>query len=198
MAITAELFPRSILTSQKWWDLLTPHTQRKVLLESQALTEAMVDLGMSRLRVGEHLWNIREELEPMRVFTKYLGLFKTFRKTAAYEYINHYADVKKKLPDNLVRTALAKGYELRDLQVMDQHPPPRMMNTQQQVKYLEHVTQLAKEQRRLPAQATAAEPPTYEVLLEEAVAYCARRLAQVDADEAENWVRQLALRLLAG
>ena len=142
-----ELIPRSEITANAWWGKLSPSEQRTVLLETQALSEEMVKFGMSRIAIGEHLVVLRDILEPKRIFTAYLRRFKSFSKSSAYRYIEEFLEIKDRLPEVVLRTAMARGYKTIDLKMVDKNPPPKTQNTNKIVAWLDGTKKSSRKKR---------------------------------------------------
>lgn len=166
-----ELVTRESVTNTNWWEVLSPQEQRTVLIETQALTEDMVTFGMSRLGIGEHLFNIREILEPKRVFTAFLRTHFRKSKATAYRIIEDFLYTKERVPEIVLRTAIARGYDIIDAEIIEKMPPPKTQDRVKIVKYLEKVDAVRKEEK------AAAPEPEYdpETLMREAFNFIAMR-----------------------
>jgi hypothetical protein len=172
-----ELVTRASVAQTDWWSALEPAEQRTVLIEAQALVEEMVKFGLARLAIGEHLANLQAILEPKRIFQKFLKSHFRQSKATAYRYIERYQYVKDRIPDLVLRTAIAHGYDIIDAQIeiMDKMPPPKTQDRAKIVKYLEKLEAASKEGK-------AAEPlPEYdeETLLREAFNFVLTRLRRL-------------------
>jgi len=163
-----------------------------MLLETQALTEEMVKFGMSRLAIGEHLLRIRGVLEPKRKFVSYLRTQCRFSKATAYRYIETYIKVKDNIPDLVLRTAIARGYDIIDLTIVEHLPPPNTQNRTKIIKYLERIEEARKVER-----SNSATEPDYAVdpdaLIREALNAVANRFDRLPTDVRvrRRWIEKL-------
>jgi hypothetical protein len=146
-----ELVSRESLAKENWWLKLEAKEQRVVLVETQALTEALVTYGMSRLAVGEHLNNLQAVLAPKKMFGKFLKTQCRFSVATAHRYIDSYLKTKDRIPEAILRTAIARGYDVIDAKVVDKLPPPKTEDREKIVTYLEKVESARKEARQITA-----------------------------------------------
>lgn len=110
------------------WDSLEKEEQDVVTAETSALDKALRDEGNARIAVGEHLYNIREVLEPKRVWNKFLLSITRFSRATAYRYISVYTAAKNLLPEPVMQAAMLRGMNRIDLDAVRELPPPRSSN----------------------------------------------------------------------
>jgi len=190
-----ELVTRSSFTNTDWWGVLTAPEQRTVLIETQALTEEMVKYGMSRLAIGERLLNLRDILEPKRKFVNFLNTQCRFSRATAYRYINTYLSIKDRVPEVVLRTAIARGFDLTNAALVERMPPPKTHDRTKIVKYLEKMEKYRKEER-----STAAEPEyDPDLLMREALNFVAMRFNRLPLNNRarREWLEQLMGMLLS-
>ena len=184
-----ELVTRASVTNTDWWGVLTASEQRRVLIETQALTEEMVKYGMSRLAIGERLLNIRDVLEPKRKFVNFLNTQCRFSRATAYRYINTYLSVKDRVPELVLRTAIARGFDITNAALVEKMPPPTTHDRTKIVKYLEKVEEYRREER-----STAADPEyDPDTLMRETLNFVSMRFSRLalSAKQREEWLEQL-------
>lgn len=150
-----ELLTRSSLSSESWWDVLTPAEQRTMLIETQHLSEALCAFSMSRMAIGEHLLRIRDILQPKRKFKPFLRSHcNSFTVATAYRWIDVYVATKDSVPELVLQTAIARGYDIVDLEMVKRMPPPR---TQDKAKIVAYLNRL-KEARTAERVASTEQP----------------------------------------
>ncbi len=184
-----ELVTRSSVTNTDWWGVLTASEQRTVMIETQALTEEMVKYGMSRLAIGERLLNLREILEPKRKFVNFLNTQCRFSRATAYRYINTYLSVKDRVPEVVLRTAIARGFDITNAALVEKMPPPKTHDRTKIVKYLEKMEEYRREER-----STAAEPEyDPDLLMREALNFVSMRFSRLPLNNRARgeWLEQL-------
>jgi hypothetical protein len=186
-----ELVTRASVVSTDWWRVLSASEQRSMLIETQALTEEMVKFGMSRLAIGEHLLNIRGVLEPKRKFVNFLKTQCRFSKATAYRYIETYMRVRDNVPDLVLRTAIARGYDVIDMTIIERLPPPKTQDRTKIVKYLERIEEARRNER-----STSQEPEfsyNSDTLMREAFNFVSMRFGRLPDDKKirTRWVGQL-------
>lgn len=160
-----ELISRSEIALESWWEKLSPAEQRTVLIETQALSEEMVNFGMARLAIGQHLVALRDILEPKRIFTKYISRFPSFTVSSAYRWMDIYEDTKAALPEAVLRAALARGYDVIDLKLVEKNPPPKTANRVQIMQYLNGIHEKSKKEK-IKAASVEVEYDEYTLLRE--------------------------------
>jgi hypothetical protein len=177
--------------STDWWSVLSASEQRAMLIETQALTEEMVKFGMSRLAIGEHLLNIRSVLEPKRKFVNFLKTQCRFSKATAYRYIETYMRVRDNVPDLVLRTAIARGYDVIDMTIIEKLPPPKTQDRTKIVKYLERIEEVRRSERSTSQEPEAAYDS--DTLMREALNFVSIRFGRLPNDKKlrSRWVGRL-------
>lgn len=193
------------LATLSWWEKLNPQEQTEVQNETNQLIQAMVNYGYSRLAIGEHLSKVRAILEPHSLFGKYLKNFR-FSVTTAYRYISGYENVQNRLPQNILKLAMAKGYdiigtsEVKPLGVytdaVNQLPPPPHANDTQAETWLEQVEQVRKTIKsgnRAEGAQVISIPQDPDVLLKECYKFVSIRYKKLPINHKTRaaWVRSL-------
>jgi len=190
-----ELVTRSSFTNMDWWGVLTASEQRTVLIETQALTEEMVKYGMSRLAIGERLLNLRDILEPKRKFVNFLNTQCRFSRATAYRYINTYLSIKDRVPEVVLRTAIARGFDITDAALVEKMPPPKTHDRKKIVRYLEKIEECRREERSMAAE------PEYDpdLLMREALNFVSMRFGRLPLNKQARgeWLEQLVGMLLS-
>lgn len=105
------LVPIESLTALSGWEKLPASEQKAVEKETQALAYSMLEVGYSRLAVGEHLTNLQTILEPKRMFSKFLKIHR-FNRSTAYIHIAAYKNAKSTLPPAVLKVAMARGFKM--------------------------------------------------------------------------------------
>ncbi len=142
-----ELVTRASVVSKDWWNVLSASEQLSMLIGPPALTEEMVKFGMSRLAIGERLLNIRGVLEPNRNFINFLKTQCRFSKADVYRYIETYMRVRDNVPDLVLRTAIARGYDVIDMTIIVRRPPPKAQDRTKIVKDPERIEEARRKER---------------------------------------------------
>jgi hypothetical protein len=189
-----ELVPRSSLTQMKWWNVLTPSEQRTVLLETQGFVEHRVRCGLSRLEMGKHLQALRDILEPKRIFTKFVKTQCNFSVATAYRFISDYEQISERVPEPVLRTAIARGYDVLDPEIIKKLPPPKTEDRNKIVKYLEKV-EIARKEEKANAPDPEYDP---ELLMREAFNFVIMRFNRLPNDTRgrNKWLKVLIGMLL--
>lgn len=143
--------PSHDLTTIEGWNDLDKSEQVTVKTEVTNLDKALIAAGTARLRVGEHLYNIREVLEPKRLFTQFLNCCTTFSKASAYRYIDMYTAARNVLPETVMNRVMLRGMDRINLEAVRQMPPPRTTNVTKIDDYLSKI-----ERHREPANVQEA------------------------------------------
>src|SRR6266496_1014598 len=146
--------PVTALQSLAWWDKLNDDEKNSVIAASQRLGEALVTFGTSRLAIGEHLTRLQAVLEPHNLFQRFLKNFH-FSKRTAYRYIAGYNNAKNRLPENVLKAAMARGFnivgesEIKPLGIytraVEKLPPPVNPTPTQAVTWLEQVDEVRRQ-----------------------------------------------------
>jgi len=133
--VTIELAKRASVISTDWWKVLTASEERSMLIETQAY-RADGQLRHVATAIGEHLRDIPNVLEPRRKFVAFLEMQCRFSKATAYRYVETYVKVRGNIPDLVLRTAIARGYDVIDMTLIVPLPPPNTQDHTKIVKYL--------------------------------------------------------------
>lgn len=175
-----ELVSRESLSKEKWWGKLEASEQRSVLLETQALTEELVKHEMSRLGMGKHLKNLRSVLEPKKIFVKYVKsrYGDQFSIATAYRWIEIYENTEDKVPDVVLSTAIAHGYDVISTGMMEKMktiPQPKTQDRVKIVHYLEKVKAAQKASETEERSVTAFPEYDLEVMKKELINFAGLR-----------------------
>lgn len=125
------------------WDKLNDDEKTVVKTETTELSEAVIQMGRSRLGIGQHLLMLREILEPKRMFVAYIKNFR-FSRATAYRYIDQYKGVSEKLPTPIMDIAIAKGYQNISSKAVAEILPPKTENEDKIIEYLDAVEKMKK------------------------------------------------------
>lgn len=147
-----ELVPRSALTTTKWWSKLNAGEQRLVLLETQSFVEHRVRCGLSRLAMGKHLLAIKEVLDHKGLWTAFLKSQCNFSRATAFRYIAEYQRTAERLPEIILRVAIATGYDTIDAKTVEKLPPPKTTDRAKIVTYLKKLSTAASDRRKRTAE----------------------------------------------
>lgn len=193
-------------TALDWWAKLEPGEQAEVAKEGQAIAGELVQFGRSKLAIGEHLAKVQAVLEPKRLFGRFLKEFH-FKSKTAYRYIAGWRNAQERLPEPVLRLAMAQGVNLigdseeRPLGVyteaVSQLPPPSGANTDEVRVWLTKIEQVRLEKK--PVRSVKDIPQTPGVLLKEAYSVVADRFQQLpnNSRSRANWVRELVGMILS-
>lgn len=127
------------LPSIEGWDALEPSEQATVKAETISLDKALIAAGNARIVVGEHLFNIREVLDPKRMFTKFLTTL-SFSRASAYRYIDTYTAAKTLLPEAVLKQAMLRGADHISVKKVEASPPPQTTNVVTINEYLDTIS----------------------------------------------------------
>lgn len=135
-----------------------------------AIKEDMQAFATSALRLGMHLQQAHERLNPLSLFVPFLNHIPGFSTATAYRYMGAYQNAQKLLPEAIVRQALASGMDIisyqkdkpfgRYQEVVKRLPPPKDPTPDQAIKWLEEVDyeyKAAKQKTRKEAKLPSAE-----------------------------------------
>lgn len=190
-----------------WYKKLNTDEQGAVLNEGQQLGQSLLQFGRSRLAVGEHLTKLSNILEPHKAFEKFLKHFH-FSKRTAYRYIRGYQNAKARLPEAVLRAAMARGVQIvgesetRPLGVYTEAvaalPLPKEATDAQATTYLDQLEAVRKQTRteiRMPTMFVG--DPS--MLMKEALRFVSVRYKHLPSAKRtrEAWVKQLIGMLLA-
>jgi hypothetical protein len=187
--MSQQLVPIEALTNLSGWDKLPASEQKEVQRETQALAHSILDVGHSRLAVGQHLTSLKAILEPKRMFSKYLKIYRLNRSTA-YQHIAAYKNAKSTLPEAVLNVAMARGYNMlgnsedRPLGVYTDAvkalPPPKTENVIEIETWLGKVEEKRKKIRPVSGRLAVAESP--ETLMKECYRFFAVRFNRLPAN----------------
>lgn len=213
--LTTAITPASVgsITESTLWEKLktklNEDEQKLVQEETRSLAVAMVQLGTSRLSIGEHLVRLQGVLEPHNLFGRYLKNFN-FSKRTAYRYIKGFQNAKALLPAKVLEVAMARGVniigetEAKPLGIytaaVAKLPIPTNANEQQAVTYLDQLENVRKQDRSTSDQLFAvAVPQDPTTLLKECYRFVALRYRRLpnNSRQRANWIRSLVGMLLA-
>lgn len=196
----------SALSSLSGWERLESHDQKAVQAETKALAEALIGFGFSKLSVGEHLTKIREVLEPKRMFISFLRRFN-FSQRTAYRYIQGYENARQRLPEPVLKAAMARGYNVIGhtddkplgayTDAIKRLPPPRTQDPAKISVYLDEVEEARRRsgQRRAKREKQAETEMVYDsdVLLKECYRFIDSRFKRLPHTKKVRsaWVERL-------
>lgn len=156
MADVKSIVPTASFTELSWWGKLNQEEQSVVLSEGQQLASALLQFGYSRMAIGEHLSRLQGVLEPHNLFTRFLKNFH-FSKRTAYRYIAGFQNAKQRLPETVLKAAMARGVniigdsEIKPLGVytdaVAKLPPPSNASEVQANTWLDQIEQVRKDTR---------------------------------------------------
>lgn len=207
------IVPASTFTALPWWNKLSKDEQTAVQTTGQELATSLLQYGQSRLAIGEKLSKLRDVLEPHNFFGKFLRNFH-FSKRTAYRYIRGYENAKARLPEAILKGAMARGFamigetEQKPLGIYTDAvamlPPPPNPTQEQANAWLDAVD---KARKTAPESGTVAPrgevvppvPQSPDVLLKEAYRFVHSRYRKLPtAGKArQTWVHKLIGMVLA-
>jgi len=145
------------LSKLTWWNELSPSEQAEVEDQSKNLAIARVMEGQSRLRMGLHLSTLKDILEPHGVYQKFIKRYFNFSLKTSYRYINGYNNAKARLPENVLKAAMARGMQIvgdtreKPLGIytapVKKLPPPVEATEEQANQYLDQLEAVRRQQR---------------------------------------------------
>lgn len=208
------LVPAAMFSSMPGWDKLNADEQTVVQTEGVALAQALLVNGASRLAIGEHLTNLQGTLEPHNLFGRFLRSFK-FSKRTAYRFISGFKNAKARLPEPILKAAMARGINLLGdndqkplgiyTEAAKRLPPPQNPDPTQVNAWLDSVEQVRKDvkQEAADAEGTDAfvmpEPTDPATAMKECFRFVSNRYKQLPTTPKvrANWMRGLIGILLA-
>jgi hypothetical protein len=114
--------------------------------------EALADLGRSKLAIGEHLTEVQEKLEPLRLFNRYLKALR-FKKSTAYTHITAFKNASAHLPEPVLRRAMFRNMSIvgdaeekplgKYTNAFKRLPPPNTEDTHKIDQYLDMIEEAA-------------------------------------------------------
>lgn len=203
----AMLVPIATFTALPWWNKLSDDEKNAVQSEGQQLATSLLNYGQSRLAIGEHLSKLRDTLEPHNLFGKFLRNFH-FSKRTAYRYIRGYENAKARLPEIVLKGAMARGFamigetEQKPLGIYTDAvamlPPPTNPTPEQANAWLDAVD---KARKTAPEASTAVPqgqvmvpvPQNPDVLLKECYRFVSSRFKKLPSNSKTRtaWVHKL-------
>lgn len=195
----------TIFSELAWWTKLDMSEQKEVVSAAQKLSDALVTNGYSKIAIGEHLTRLQSVLEPHNLFQRFLKNFH-FSKRTAYRYIAGYNNAKARLPEPIIKAAMARGYnmigdsELKPLGVYTEAvaklPPPQNPNAEQAVTWLDQVEQVRKDNRSAqgtPSLTLPFVPSDPNTLMRECYKFVSLRYKRLpnNSRTRNSWVRSL-------
>jgi len=210
------LLPEKSITSAAWYEKLDANEKAIVKTEGEQLAVSMLNLGRSKLAIGNHLSKLRDVLEPHNVFGKFLRNFN-FSKRTAYRYIRGYENAQSRLPEPILKAAMVRGMaiigesEQKPLGVFTdaarQLPPPNNVSSEEQANaYLDSLDMLRKQSRTTAANLEGGTtafavhvPQDPETLLKECYRFVSSRFKKLPTNHKTRsaWVDKLVGMVLA-
>jgi hypothetical protein len=180
----------SLLSSMDGWETIPESEQELIETEFVSLYESLRSLTVARLAVGEHLHNIREVLEPKRLFTRFLNSQTTLSKATAYRYIDLYLVMVDRLPAPVLEVVMQRGVDSINIKRLDKTPPPKTTSV---VKINEWVDTI---QRREPKEERSEIP---EEMKRDCYNYVRSRIMRLPSSTMKRaaWLRSLVSMLVA-
>ncbi len=118
------------------WEKLEPKEQVVVRRESEAVTEALMQEGQSKIAIGESLSTLRSILQPKHMWLALLTDKFHMSRATAYRYMEEYEKVAKAMPKNVLHIAKQRGFKIKP-QTLVKNPPPTTSDVKEIVHYLE-------------------------------------------------------------
>ena len=193
----------TVLSHLDWWKELTGVEQIEVQNAGVKLASALVNLGRSRLAIGEHLEKIQGILEPKNCFGKFLKLFH-FTPRTAYRYIRGYQHARASLPQPIMEAAMAKGLNMigesenkplgKYSNVIQMVPMPQRATPAKAAAFVERLEQVRKEQSKKKRKPRATNG---NLTLERCFEFVQARYSKLPDDIAvrRDWVNRLVTRI---
>ena len=191
---------KDLLTTLNGWEGLASADRQTVYSETQALGKALVEHGISKLTIGEHLSRLRDVLEPQRMFVQYLRTFH-FSQRTAYRYMDGFENAKRMLPENVLRAAMTRGIDFFGrgsteplgsyTEVIKRLPPPKTSDEKKIHGYLDEIEASRRDRRKNSGEVLDAADP--ETMLRECFRYIDARYRRLPQGRRGRlaWVRSL-------
>lgn len=154
------------LASIKGWADLEKNEQALIRQETVEVDRARAQIGDGKMAAGEHLFRIREILEPKRIFTKFLTTINLSRATA-YRYIDLFTETRNVLPAPYLKQVMLRGTDRINMAAIAASPPPSTTNA---VKINEYLDEMEK-----PGPRIVPQPRDPETLRKECVNFVQSR-----------------------
>lgn len=181
--------PAHDLATLSGWASLSSSEQRTIQQSTLEVDRGLRQAGAARLAVGEHLFRVREILEPRQMFTVYLLNCFEFSKASAYRWIEIYLAAKTILPAPYVRVAMLRGTDKLNVKRIASNPPPKTTSVIKISEYLDAM------EKPIPRVNTTSN----EDLQKEAFNFICNRFQKVEGDDRDRvgWLHSLVGMLLA-
>jgi hypothetical protein len=192
-----------------WWEKLKQEEQTVVVHEGRLLAQAMLDHGKSRLAIGEHLEKLQAVLEPHNLFGKFLKNYH-FSKRTAYRYIAGFKNAKARLPETVLKAAMARGVDIigdtetkplgKYTDAVAKLPVPKEATEIQANTYLNQLEQVRKETASSAGQMFSVPvPQDPQTLLKECYRFVSLRYKRLPTGGKvrQRWVQSLVGMILA-
>ena len=200
-----QLVPAEAFATLQGWDKLNEDEQNTVITEGHNLAVALLAHGNSRIAIGEHLSKLRSVLEPHNMFTRFLKNFH-FSKRTAYRYISGFENAKARLPEVVLKAAMARGVniigesEVKPLGIytdaVKKLPPPQHPSVEQANTWLTQVEQVRKDVKQQASVGfTMPEPMDVQMALKESFRFISTRYKRLPNN---SKVRGAFVRTLVG
>lgn len=202
------LMRRSLLSALPGWSDLDPKIQTALETETQALGAALSNVVTSRLDAGVHLAKIQAELEPRRMFGKFLKLVN-LKRSWAYNQIQASRNARDSglLPEMVLKVAAARNIPMLGIDpkmplgvytaIVKRNPPPRTEDAHKLNLWLDEVEELRKRRERNEVPYAKSEDP--EVLLKACYRFINVRMRKLPRNSKTRraWVDRLFGHVLA-
>jgi hypothetical protein len=128
------------LPTIKGWDKLTDTERKTVVDETLETSKALHAVSEARLAVGEHLYTVKQILEPHKLFEKWLKAMFHLSRATAYRYMDLYVAAKDIFPKPVLQVAMSRPDDRLTLKAIKAAPkPPKTDNIVAINKYLDKV-----------------------------------------------------------
>lgn len=181
------------LESIAGWDKLQEREQTVVRDQTRLLFDTVYEAGKQRLKIGEHLYRIREVLKPRRgMFERYLKRTTGTSRATAYRMIDDYLGAKTILPSPFMQVALMRPNQRLDAKMIKSSPPPTSSDP---VVINEYLDKVSKKTRAKQLQNAESDP---EVLQKQAFNSVRNYYDRMPKGQArKTWMRELSAMLLS-
>jgi len=144
MATMAKLGPTLNLESIPGWGGLQEREQNVIRDQTRLLFETIHETGKQRLKIGEHLFRLREILKPHRgMFERYLKTCR-FSRPTAFRMMDDYNAARTILPMPIMQVALMRPNQRLDAKMIKASPPPKTNDITEINKYLDTMTRKSR------------------------------------------------------
>lgn len=104
--------PDTLSAVTEFASTLKPAAREAVLTHSKAFLDARAIYATSELSMGEHLYALRQTLEPLAKWKVYINLLPNMSQASAYRYIWRWENARKVLPPATLKVAAREGFKL--------------------------------------------------------------------------------------